>query len=128
MIVKSLSRMINESDIARVTDVYYDLQSCRAGLEKTLPDVLLLDIGLPDGDGVDFCGEINLVENVYNACKHLYKKTKASFVKIFFRKLQNNFVVPKIISKLPRFIFRGFVVMRLRAYHRNKGDDMGEYV
>jgi len=60
MIVKSLSGMINESGIARVTDVYYDLQSCRAGLEKALPGVLLLDIGLPDGDGVDFCGEINL--------------------------------------------------------------------
>ena len=28
------------------------------GLEKSLPDVMLLDIGLPDGDGVEFCGEI----------------------------------------------------------------------
>jgi len=58
MIVESLSKLINESGIAQVIDVYYDLQSCRTGLEKTLPDVLLLDIGLPDGDGVDFCAEL----------------------------------------------------------------------
>jgi len=58
VIVKSLSQMINESGIAKVTDVYYDLQSCRAGLKKTLPDMILLDISLPDGDGVDFCAEV----------------------------------------------------------------------
>jgi len=34
------------------------LKSCRSGLEKSFPDVLLLDIGMPDGDGVDFCAEI----------------------------------------------------------------------
>jgi DNA-binding NarL/FixJ family response regulator len=27
-------------------------------LAKGLPDILLLDVGLPDGDGVEFCGEI----------------------------------------------------------------------
>jgi DNA-binding NarL/FixJ family response regulator len=58
MVVESLSKLINESGIALVTDVYYNLKSCRSGLAKTLPDVLLLDIGLPDGDGVDFCAEI----------------------------------------------------------------------
>lgn len=58
MVVGSLSKMINESGIAKVTDVYYNLQSCRAGLKNTLPDVMLLDIGLPDGDGVDFCAEV----------------------------------------------------------------------
>lgn len=58
VVVESLKKLINESGIALVTDVYYDLESCRLGLEKTLPDILLLDIGLPDGDGVDFCAEI----------------------------------------------------------------------
>lgn len=58
LLVESLSKLINESDTARVTDVYHDLKSCRLGLIKTLPDVLLLDIALPDGDGVDFCAEI----------------------------------------------------------------------
>ena len=59
MVVKSLSHLITESGIAQVKNVYYDLQSCRAGLKKKLPDVLLLDIALPDGDGVDFCAEAN---------------------------------------------------------------------
>ena len=58
MIVESLSNLITGSGIARITGVYYDLKSCRKGLEKNLPDLLLLDIGLPDGDGVDFCAEI----------------------------------------------------------------------
>ena len=58
LVVESLRKLIAESGIASVKDVYYDLQSCRRGLKKTLPDVLLLDIGLPDGDGVDFCAEV----------------------------------------------------------------------
>ena len=57
MVVKTLSKMINESKNIQVTDVYYTLKSCRAGLARSLPDVLLLDIGMPDGDGVDFCAE-----------------------------------------------------------------------
>lgn len=58
MVVESLSKLINETTIARVTNVYYDLEACRKGLTEGLPDILLLDIGLPDGDGVDFCAEI----------------------------------------------------------------------
>ena len=58
MVVESLSKLINESGIALVSEVYYNLESCRSGLAKALPDVLMLDIGLPDGDGVDFCTEI----------------------------------------------------------------------
>ncbi len=58
MLVESLSKLINDSGTTRITAAYYDLQSCRLGLSNALPDVLLLDIGLPDGDGVDFCAEI----------------------------------------------------------------------
>jgi len=58
MVVESLGKLINESGIAQITNVYYSLESCRIGLKEGLPDVLLLDIGLPDGDGVDFCAEI----------------------------------------------------------------------
>jgi DNA-binding NarL/FixJ family response regulator len=58
MVVESLSKLINETAIARVTGVYYDLSTCRKGLAKGLPDILLLDIGLPDGDGIDFCADI----------------------------------------------------------------------
>ena len=58
MVIKILSKVINESNVAQVTDLYYTLKSCRTGLAKSLPDVLLLDIGMPDGDGVEFCSEI----------------------------------------------------------------------
>jgi len=58
LVVDSLSKIINESDTARVIRIYYDLKSCREGLAKEIPDVLLLDIELTDGDGVDFCAEI----------------------------------------------------------------------
>ena len=58
MVVESLSKMINESDVAQVTGKYYDLESCHQGLAKEHPNILLLDIWLPDGDGVDFCTEI----------------------------------------------------------------------
>ena len=61
MVVKSLSNLIGESKTTKVTNVYYNLKSCRTGLAKSLPDVLLLDIGMPDGDGVDFCAEITKV-------------------------------------------------------------------
>jgi DNA-binding NarL/FixJ family response regulator len=58
MVVESLSKVINESGIAQVTQVFYDLNSYRLHADKILPDILLLDIGLPDGDGVDFCAEL----------------------------------------------------------------------
>ncbi|NLZ74249.1 MAG: response regulator transcription factor, partial [Bacteroidales bacterium] len=52
------SKLINETGIAQVTNVYYDLATSRDGLKRVLPDILLLDIGLPDGDGIDFCAEM----------------------------------------------------------------------
>ena len=58
MVVESLSALINESGKAQVKGAFYDLESCRKGLESSIPDIMLLDIGLPDGDGVDFCKEI----------------------------------------------------------------------
>jgi len=60
-VVKGISRIIDESNIAKVKDIYHDLRSCKSGLEKSLPDVLLLDIGMPDGDGVGFCAEITKI-------------------------------------------------------------------
>ena len=58
VLVKSLSKLINDSGKALVNGVYYSISSGRLGLAKALPDVLLLDIGLPDGDGVEFCAEL----------------------------------------------------------------------
>jgi DNA-binding NarL/FixJ family response regulator len=58
MVVNSLRKLIDDAPNVKVSDVYYDIKSCRVGLAKRLPDIVLLDIGLPDGDGVEFCAEI----------------------------------------------------------------------
>lgn len=58
MVAEGLSRIIDGSDIARVVGKYYNLKSCREGLSKGARGVMLLDIELADGNGVDFCAEI----------------------------------------------------------------------
>jgi DNA-binding NarL/FixJ family response regulator len=58
MLADGLCRIINESEIAEVTSIYYNLEDGRKGLALSRPDVLLLDVHLPDGNGVDFCAEI----------------------------------------------------------------------
>ena len=58
MLVEGLTMSINESGIATITGVSYNLADCRAALERELPDLLMLDISLPDGSGMDFCLEM----------------------------------------------------------------------
>jgi len=57
MLVEGLTLSINESKIARVIGVSHSLAECRKTLMNQQPDVLLLDLNLPDGNGVDFCVE-----------------------------------------------------------------------
>ncbi|MDR1983489.1 MAG: response regulator transcription factor [Prevotellaceae bacterium] len=58
MLVEGLCSSINESGIAKVTGISHTLAECRNTLIYETPDVLLLDINLPDGSGVDFCTEV----------------------------------------------------------------------
>lgn len=60
MLVEGLSNSINESGVATVTGVSHTLAESRKVLAFQTPDVLLLDLNLPDGNGIDFCSEINL--------------------------------------------------------------------
>jgi DNA-binding NarL/FixJ family response regulator len=66
MLAEGLRRIIDESGIATVTAVYYDLANARKGLLVSRPDVLVLDVSFPNGNGIDFCAEI----------KHAYPKLK----------------------------------------------------
>jgi DNA-binding NarL/FixJ family response regulator len=59
MFTEGLRILINESTIATVTGVSHSLSECRKVLAFKRPDVLLLDIKLPDGNGIDFCAEIH---------------------------------------------------------------------
>ena len=58
LVVEGLVRIINDSKIACITGTASSLKECRRIIARCVPDVLLLDIGLPDGNGIDACAEI----------------------------------------------------------------------
>lgn len=58
MVVEGIrSLLINEKDIEFIGSAS-TAASCRAFLKNHQPDVLLLDISLPDGNGIDLCREL----------------------------------------------------------------------
>ena len=58
ILTEGLKSLIAESAIATVVGVAHSAAACRLSLAFWKPDVLLLDVGLPDVSGVDFCKEI----------------------------------------------------------------------
>ena len=58
MFVEGIERIINESGVAEVAGKAYSARDCMNMLSYEQADVLLLDIHLPDGNGVDLCPEI----------------------------------------------------------------------
>ena len=58
LFVEGMSKLINDSGIAQVTHAGYSAKDWRLLLQQGLPDVLLLDIELPDGNGIDLCAEL----------------------------------------------------------------------
>lgn len=58
MLVEGLSKLIDESGIAKVTAASHNAAQCFQTLSNEVPDVLLLDINLPDANGVDLCAEL----------------------------------------------------------------------
>lgn len=59
MLVEGLQAAIEESGTAQVVDTSHTLDACRKTLLFRRPDVLLLDISMPDGNGIDFCKEMH---------------------------------------------------------------------
>ena len=59
MLVEGLQAAINESGVARTAGISHTLEDCRNKFAFKCPDVLLLDISMPDGNGIDFCGEMH---------------------------------------------------------------------
>ncbi len=59
MLVEGLTKIIDESGFAKVTGTSGTVAACRRMLASELPDVLLLDIHLPDGNGIDLCAELS---------------------------------------------------------------------
>jgi DNA-binding NarL/FixJ family response regulator len=58
VLVEGLKILINESGNISVIGVSHTLEDCRKALLYQTPDILLLDLNLPDGSGIDFCKEI----------------------------------------------------------------------
>jgi len=58
IITDGLERLINESGIASVINKAYSVAGCWDLLKNSHPDVLLLDISMPDGSGIDLCPKI----------------------------------------------------------------------
>lgn len=71
ILVEGLTHLINESGFATVCGVAYTGNACREQLKQmmaaaALPDVLLLDINLPDASGLDLC---KAIKGVYPSIK-----------------------------------------------------------
>jgi len=58
IITDALSEIINKTDGIKVIGKAFSIAECREMLKVSPPDVLLLDVSLPDGNGIDLCSEI----------------------------------------------------------------------
>lgn len=58
MVVEGLRKLIDESQSAAVCDVAYTGSDALVVIGRCSPDVVLLDINLPDASGLDLCKEI----------------------------------------------------------------------
>ena len=58
ILTDGLRNLIGESDFATVVGVAHSAAECRQSIGFWKPDILLLDVGLPDCSGLDFCKEI----------------------------------------------------------------------
>lgn len=58
ILTEGLRNLVDESGKATVVGVAHTAAECRLSLGFWKPEVLLLDVGLPDGNGLDLCKEV----------------------------------------------------------------------
>lgn len=58
MFAEGLAAAVNKSEMLHVSRLFSTLEACRQALSERRPDVLLLDISMPDGSGIAFCEEM----------------------------------------------------------------------
>lgn len=58
LILNGLKDILSASEKTEFVAGYLSVEQTREGLEKDNPEVLLLDVNLPDGDGIDYCKEL----------------------------------------------------------------------
>ena len=57
-VADGFERLINDTENMRVVGKAYNAAGCRKLLEAAVCDVVLLDVSLPDGNGIELCPEI----------------------------------------------------------------------
>jgi DNA-binding NarL/FixJ family response regulator len=85
IVADGFERLINESGMAQVTGKAYSVDGCMRLLMKEQADVLLLDINLPDGNGIELCSQI---KSKYPGIKILML-TSYSELSVIMRALEN---------------------------------------
>jgi len=58
LILNGINDLLSRIEGVTLSASYLNAADTRKGLEQELPDVLLLDINLPDGDGIQLCQEL----------------------------------------------------------------------
>lgn len=58
ILVEGLCSMLAESGVAEVVGVAHSAKECRQSIPFWQPELVMLDVGLPDMSGVDYCREL----------------------------------------------------------------------
>ena len=85
VVAEGFEHLINDSGKAQVTGKAFSVAGCWELLAKQQADVLLLDVSLPDGNGIDLCPQI---KTLYPELKILML-TSYSELSIIMRVLEN---------------------------------------
>ena len=58
LLVEGLAAYVNNSDVAQVVGFAFSRKECLENIHFWNADVILLDVSLPDGSGIDLCAEL----------------------------------------------------------------------
>jgi DNA-binding NarL/FixJ family response regulator len=98
MVVEGIrSLLANERDIELIGSAS-TIASCRAFLKNKIPDIILMDINLPDGNGIDMCKE---VKQDYPGVQILAISTfnQTSFIKDMMNNGASGYVLKNVSQK-----------------------------
>ncbi len=101
-----LESIINEHEQLRVNNAVGTLKKGREVIEQSPPDVLLIDLGLPDGDGTDLIREIYghgydtdiMVITVFGDEKHVVNAIEAGATGYILKDGSNSYIGQSIIQ------------------------------
>ncbi len=103
LFVEGLEKIIVESGIARIIGKAYNARECWQMLVWERADILLLDVHLPDGNGVDLCPQI---KQKYPDLKILALTSFAEYA-VVSRMLENGAMGYMLKNAMPEEIIQG---------------------